>query len=137
MKKLRIIIAGGRDFEDYGALKMETLAAIKEVNMKINGTDKINQNEITIISGCARGADSLGIRFAEDFHLQLEKFPAQWDKYGNKAGYLRNQEMAKFASSSEDAYGVLIAFWDGKSKGTNHMINIAKKVKLEVMVIDY
>lgn len=137
MKNLRIIIAGGRDFADYGALKMETLAAIKEVNLKINGTDKISKDRITIISGCARGADSLGIKFAEDFQLPIEKFPAQWDKFGNKAGYLRNQEMAKFATSDENSAGVLIAFWDGKSKGTNHMINIAKKAKLEVMIIDY
>ena len=56
--------------------------------------------------------------------------PADWNKYGKRAGYLRNADMAKEAHA-------LIAFWDGKSKGTNHMIQLAKQNYLTIKVVLY
>ena len=50
---------------------------------------------VKIISGCARGADTLGERFAKEFGLEVKKFPADWDGLGKRAGYVRNAEMAK------------------------------------------
>lgn len=115
---MKVIIAGGRDFKDYNRLK--------EVCDKI----LINQNKIEIVSGTAGGADTLGERYAQEKGYEVKKFPAKWDEYGKKAGYLRNQEMGEYADG-------LIAFWDGQSKGTKHMIDIANKKGLKVRVISY
>jgi len=87
-------------------------------------------DEITIISGGARGADSQGEVYAHEFHYALERYPANWDLYGNSAGYRRNEEMARIATH-------LVAFWDGKSKGTRHMIDLAVEADREVRVFDF
>jgi hypothetical protein len=117
---IKLIIAGGRDFTDYQTL----LYAFT------NFLHKQPKENITIISGMARGADSLGIQIAINMGLRLIEMPAEWDKYGKSAGYRRNEEMAKIATHA------LIA-WDGKSKGTGHMIDLAKKHNLVIKQIDY
>ena len=117
----KIIIAGGRDFMDYNLLK--------EKSNKILQEKKVT-HKIVIISGCARGADTLGLRYASENTFDVEEYPADWDKYGKKAGYMRNVEMAENANA-------LIAFWDGKSKGTKHMIDIATERNLPTRVIKY
>ena len=119
---IKVIIAGTRDFNDYAFLK-------KNVDYFLQGINP-NNEEIEIVSGNARGADKLGERYAKEHNLPVKLFPANWDKYGKRAGYLRNQEMANYAD-------MLIAFWDEKSKGTKHMIDIAKKQDLTVIVIGY
>ena len=117
----KIIIAGGRDFMDYNLLKEKTNKILQEKKVT---------HKIVIISGCARGADTLGLRYASENTFDVEEYPADWDKYGKKAGYVRNVEMAENADA-------LIAFWDGKSKGTKHMIDIAKERNLPIRVIRY
>jgi len=92
---MKIIIAG-RDFTDL-PLMVKTMDQILE-----------NQPDVTIISGCARGADALGMLYAKLRKLPVERFPADWQKYGKQAGYLRNIEMANRADA-------LVAFWDGRS----------------------
>lgn len=134
--KYRIIIAGGRDFNDYEKLRKEALAAIYAT------FGKVDKNNVWIVSGHARGADSLGERFAEEFNLNKKVFPADWDKFGKRAGYMRNEQMAVFAKGAdeEDAANIknlLIAFWDGQSRGTQHMIEIAKNKKMNVVVVKY
>ena len=119
---IKVIIAGTRDFNDYAFLK-------KNVDYFLQGINP-NNEEIEIVSGNARGADKLGERYAKEHNLPVKLFPANWDKYGKQAGYLRNQEMANYSD-------VLIAFWDEKSKGTKHMIDIAKKQDLTVIVVGY
>ena len=89
-----------------------------------------------IISGGARGADTLGERFANEMGLEISRFIPDWDGLGKRAGYVRNAEMAKFAVEDGN-YGVLIAFWDGQSRGTKHMIDLAKRYGLEVHVVNY
>lgn len=112
---MKTIIAGSRDFDDYELIK-ETL---------------LKYNDITeIVSGCARGADLLGEKFALEYNIPIKKFPAEWDKYGKSAGYRRNEQMAMYADA-------LVAFWDGKSRGTKHMIDFAKQLGLKVSVIIY
>jgi len=113
---MKIIIAGSREFNDYKLFKRICDREIKQSD--------------TIVSGCARGADTLAIHYAKERKLNLLKFYADWDKYGKRAGYLRNIKMAENSDC-------LIAFWDGKSKGTEHMINIAHDLKLKVMVVKY
>ena len=62
--------------------------------------------------------------------------PANWDLYGKSAGFRRNIEMADYAIA-DNSRGILLAFWDGKSKGTKHMIDIANKYKMEVNIVYY
>ena len=128
MKELRIIIAGSRDFNDYELLKKSAIEIITKKTMLPDLT--------RIISGGARGADTLGERFANEMGLEISRFIPDWEGLGKRAGYVRNAEMAKFASE-DDSYGVLIAFWDGQSRGTKHMIDLAKRYGLEVHVVNY
>lgn len=126
--ELRIIIAGSRNFNDYEFLKREVLNIVKYDNRP--------KEYVKIISGCARGADTLGEQFAKEYGLEVKKFPADWDGLGKRAGYVRNAEMAKYSVEDYND-GMLIAFWDGKSKGTKHMIDLANKHGLEVHVVNY
>ena len=137
MKTLRIIIAGGRDFDDYSLLRTKVIYAVKDVLIKVNQKNLIPKQQVTIISGTAKGADSLGEQFAKEFELALKQMPAQWDAYGKSAGYRRNVQMAEFAREDDNAQGILIAFWDGKSRGTKHMIEIAQKHDLMIYVFNY
>lgn len=116
----RVIIAGGRYFSDYELLKEKCDEFLH---------DKTGE-EIVIISGHASGADSLGERYAQERGYKIETYPADWKKYGRAAGPIRNEQMANIANA-------LIAFWDGKSKGTKSMINLAKKKGLLVFVAQY
>ena len=109
----RVIIAGGRDYNDYNELK------------RICDHMLQNQSDITIVSGKARGADTLGEWYAKERGYPIQEHPANWDKYKKKAGSIRNEEMAQNADA-------LIAFWDGESYGTGHMIKIAKQYNLKV-----
>ena len=118
----RVIIAGSREFTDYDMAE----SAIKD----ILGT----LDELHIVSGHCRGADILGERFAAKHGLKLSIFPAKWGKYGKRAGYIRNSEMAEFAST-KGYEGILIAFWDGTSRGTGMMINLARRKGLKVHIV--
>lgn len=126
--EVRIIVAGSRDFSDYKLLK-------EKVSEKIASYNTTN-TPVRIISGTARGADQLGADFAKWEHYELSEFPADWGLYGKSAGYRRNVEMAQFAVANGNI-GVLIAFWDGKSRGTKWMIDIANRYGLDVEVVRY
>lgn len=125
--KIRIIIAGSRTFDDYEAL-CEHVNKFILLNRYAATNGAYKTNEVEIVSGGARGADKLGERYAKEHCLSLKVFPADWDKYGKSAGYIRNTEMAKYANC-------LIAFWNGKSKGTAHMINLAPKYDLATCIV--
>ena len=118
MKK--IIVAGTRTFNNYQALRYILDTFI----------DALEDTDIEIVSGGARGADALGEKYAAEHSLPLKIFPAKWDQYGKRAGYLRNAQMADYAD-------ILVAFWDGKSKGTQHMINLAEHKGLDVYCFNY
>ena len=117
---MRIIIAGGRTFTDEN-LATRSLCAFVEAH---------KVDDIQIVSGCARGADHIGELIAQEYMYPLHKFPADWNKYGKSAGYKRNEVMAQNADA-------LLAFWDGESKGTKHMIDLANKHGLIVKVVRY
>lgn len=114
---MKIIVAGGRNFEDYELLKEKLDYFLKDLENPI------------IISGTCKGADKLGERYAKENNLRLELFPADWS-IGKHAGILRNVEMSKVADG-------LVAFYDGESKGTKHMISETKKRNLKVKVVYY
>lgn len=131
MKELRVIIAGSRDFDDFPKLMNNCNDILSDIANKNQDLEKIR-----IVSGTARGADLLGEQYAKISGYEVSRFPADWDGLGKRAGYVRNAEMAKFAVADGN-YGVLIAFWDGKSKGTKHMINLAEKKGLEVHIVKF
>ena len=114
---MKVIIAGGRDFDNYELLKEFCDNIIKD-------------NDYEIVSGNAKGADKLGERYSKDRNLKLTLFPADWNKYNKAAGMIRNKQMAEYGD-------MLIAFWDQKSKGTKNMIDTAKKLGLVVTVCNY
>lgn len=131
MKELRVIIAGSRDFDDFPKLMNTCIDILFKITNQHSDLDKIR-----IVSGVARGADQLGEQYAKVAGYEVSRFPADWNGLGKKAGYVRNAEMAKYAMAGGN-YGVLIAFWDGKSKGTKHMIDLAKKNGLEVHIVKF
>lgn len=116
--KPKVIIAGGRDFTDWERM-------VREIGV----FDQWRGGNAEIVSGTAKGADALGERLASTWSWDLKRFPADWSK-GKHAGFVRNMEMAQYAD-------VLVAFWDGESKGTKNMIANALKEGLEIHVYRY
>lgn len=86
--------------------------------------------QLEVVSGTAKGADQMGEFWAEEHGVLVTTFPADWDRFGRSAGYRRNEDMAKYSD-------VLVAFWDGHSRGTKHMIDLALEHSLEVHVFRY
>lgn len=115
----RVIIAGGRDFDDYDLLK-------EECDKYLSPLEK----PIIIISGGAKGADTHGETYAKWRNYTVEKFIPNWNLHGKAAGPIRNSEMARWAN-------YLIAFWDGESRGTLDMIEKMKKEGKTHQVIFY
>lgn len=122
---IKVIIAGSRNFYDYNIIEDTVISYFMSRG--------ILKENVEIISGGARGADSLGEQLAKSYGLKLTVFPAQWDTYGKAAGMIRNKEMADYAIKDSDK-AILFAFWDGKSHGTKGMIDIAKRCDMEVII---
>jgi hypothetical protein len=117
----RIIIAGSRSFNDYGKLKSKCNSII----------DTYEFDHIEIVSGGAKGADQMGEWFAKDFDYPIKIFKPDWDRLGKGAGYVRNAQMAKYAQEDR---GVLIVFWDGESRGSENMIQLAQMCNLQIFI---
>jgi predicted Rossmann fold nucleotide-binding protein DprA/Smf involved in DNA uptake len=111
---MKTIIAGSRDCSDISLLH----TAVKQCGWVPS----------VVVSGTARGADRLGELWAAKRGVPVEKYPADWDKHGKSAGYKRNELMAANAEA-------LIALWDGESRGTKHMIDLARRKGLRVFVM--
>lgn len=110
---MKTIIAGSRGISDPAILE----EAIKASGITIT----------SVVSGMARGVDLIGLNWAKLQGLPVHEHYAQWGAHGKVAGFIRNKEMA---ATSE----ALIAIWDGKSKGTRHMIHTALAYKLRVYI---
>lgn len=110
---MRTIIAGSRTATKYPDL--------------LRAMDCVLWRPTVILSGMAKGADLLGEQWAKENNIPVERYPADWEKHGKVAGYVRNAEMSGKAEA-------LIALWDGNSKGTKHMIDLATKQGLKVFV---
>lgn len=118
---MKLIVAGGRDF-------VNTQVMIT-VLMDLVEKGKIDPNP-ELVCGMARGADILAFRLWKSANMQIHVFHAEWDTYGKSAGFRRNKEMGEFADAA-------VCFWDGKSKGTKHMIDIMNRLGKPVYVIRY
>ena len=113
----RVVIAGSRTFCDY------------EIACRFIDQCLLQQENVIILSGGARGADALGERYAYERGLAVERYPALWHTYGKVAGIRRNQEMAA-------ACDLVICFWDGESRGTKSMIAFARKHNKPIFIKD-
>ena len=118
---MRCIVAGSRTITELDVVK----------DAVVNATFHHQVDEI--VSGGARGVDTLAGVVAGMLDLQFTEMPADWERHGRRAGYLRNEEMALYAK--ETPPGGLVAVWDGISRGTKHMIDIARREGLLVHVV--
>lgn len=109
----RVIIAGSRD-----------ITSLERVVQAMADSGFV---PTVVLSGDARGVDRLGTAWATERGIPVEHYPADWDTHGKRAGFLRNEEMAGKADG-------LVAVWDGKSRGTKHMIDLARAQGLKVFV---
>ena len=117
--KYKVIVCGSREFND-----VEFIFGKLDILLK-----NLDRTMIEIVSGCARGPDNIAIKYAEERGYKVWRFPPDWKHFGNAAGIVRNKMMAEFSTHC-------IAFWDGKSVGTKHMIQEAEKNGLLVRIIN-
>ena len=120
---MRCIIAGGRDFKDYERLKKVMDSCPYEIT--------------EVVCGKARGADSLGEKWAIERGIHVKYFVADWEGLGKRAGFVRNVDMAEYACENGSDNGLLVAFWNEVSRGTKSMIDLATKKCMVVKVIKY
>lgn len=113
---MKLAVIGSRTFEDYSLLT-------RSVGMICD-----EKSNAEIISGGARGADSLGARYAKENGFKLTEFLPDWNKHGKAAGFIRNEEIVKNAD-------FVLAFWDGLSRGTGNSLSIAKRLKKPTLII--
>jgi len=112
---MKLAIVGSRTYENWD----EFLKLVQDV-IYVDGITKI-------VSGGAKGADKLAEKFADFFEIEKEIYHADWNKHGRSAGYIRNKDIIKNSD-------IVVAFWDGESKGTKHAIDLVLKYKKELHV---
>lgn len=115
-KEFRVVVAGSRDFKDYDRLAAELDKFLK------------GKKNVTIVSGTARGADRMGEQYAAEHGYKIDQFPAEWGKYHQGAGPIRNLQMVKTADA-------VVAFWDNESSGTKNIIDCARQENIPYKVI--
>ena len=115
---MKIAIVGSRTFEDYNA--MCSFIEEKLATMEFTSID-------AVVSGGARGADTLAERYAREQRLQMILFPAEWKKYGRRAGFIRNVDIIRECD-------VCFAFWDGESHGTQHDIELCEQMNKQCFI---
>jgi len=113
---MKLIVAGSRS----GFTQEQVTSVLDEL------TDPLEIEEV--VSGSAIGVDKYGELWAYSNNIDVKRFPADWKTLGKRAGFKRNADMGKYADG-------LIAFWDGKSKGTQHMINVMSDLKKETVIV--
>ena len=111
---IKIGVIGSRSFNDYELLKR----VLDEYLGKV----------WVVVSGGAKGADSLGEKWANENNIKTCIYKPDWDTHGKGAGMIRNKDIV------EDS-DIIIAFWNSLSRGTEHSINLAKKMDKEVRIV--
>jgi len=116
---MRLVVFGSRGFDDE-----MLMGDILDVRMnRYHG-------ELTVVSGMARGADLLAFEWAKLRGVDCVEMPALWDQLGKRAGFIRNHHMAQVADAA-------LGFWDGKSRGTMHMIDIMGQYGKPVEIVRF
>ncbi|MBS1589536.1 MAG: DUF2493 domain-containing protein [Bacteroidetes bacterium] len=115
---MKLAIAGSRSFNDFELLENKVDELRKEYAIS------------SLISGGAKGADLLAEQYAAKHHLGIERILPDWKMHSRGAGHRRNEIIVQKCD-------MLIAFWDGKSKGTKHIIEYAKKQNKQAYIFNY
>lgn len=115
-KAKKLAVVGSRSITDYSFIK-------RLLDRKLDSIE-------CIISGGARGVDTLAERWANENRIPIKVFPADWDRWGKRAGYIRNETIIKECD-------ICLAIWDGQSKGTLHSVNLCKKYKKPHLLFDF
>lgn len=123
---MKLIIAGGRDFEDR-ILATTAFGNFEQEAWELTGVEKPFTE---IVSGGAKGADKVGEFIGRFYNIPIKQFIPDWEGLGKRAGFVRNAEMGDYADA-------LLAFWDKNSRGTKQMIDYATKKGLIVKVVYY
>lgn len=111
---MKVGVIGSRGFKDYD-LVVKTLSKM-DISL--------------IVSGGAIGADTLGERYAKENNIETKIFLPDWKTHGKSAGFIRNTDII---NESE----IIVAFWDGVSKGTKDSIDKANKLEKQVIIVNY
>lgn len=113
-----IVVTGSREWNDWS-----------KIRTAFDCVDAASTGPVTLIHGDARGADRMCGFVAERLGWTVERMPADWNKYGRSAGFRRNEAML---DRNPD---LVLAFWDGQSRGTKHTIDTATERNLRVKII--
>ena len=106
---MKVIIAGTRSVDDY--------------KLVVEAIQRSGYNITEVVSGCATGIDRLGEQWARANNIPIKEMPADWSRFGNSAGPMRNRQMAEYADAA-------VIIWDGESRGTRNMIeNMIRRKK--------
>lgn len=108
---MKVIVAGSRTITGL----INVALAIKDSGFQID----------EVVCGCARGVDTEAAFIAKMRGIPVKEFPADWNLYGKRAGYIRNSQMADYADA-------LILVWDGKSRGSANMLKQAREKGLKI-----
>lgn len=117
---MKLAIVGSRTFNNYEILKESIDNLLKERNIKLDA----------VVSGGAKGADSLGAQYSKENNISLIEFKPDWKKYGRSAGFKRNVDIINECD-------ICIAFWDGESHGTKHDIDLCQKNGKECIIVRF
>jgi len=120
---MRLAIVGSRNFNNK-SLMAHYLAMI----MLSYQDSELGVPDVEIISGGASGADAMGEKFAHIYQVPITVFRPKWNELGKSAGFIRNKQIV-------DACDMVLAFWDGNSKGTKHTIDLAKEAKKPTFIV--
>ena len=118
----RVIVCGNRDFTDKAFCFSQLDTILSEYR------------DLEIVSGHARGADLFAEEYASLRGVKLSVFSPDWKKYGRSAGPVRNRQMLEYAL---EATPLVVAFWNGESRGTKNMIMQAQKARVEVQIFNF
>ena len=114
---MKVIIAGSRSISDHKKVS-------RAIKLAMSAGIKFDE----VVTGGAKGVDTVAHRLAEAVDVPTSVFNADWGKHGKAAGPIRNRRMADYADA-------LVAVWDGESRGTRDMIRQARKTGLEIFVV--
>jgi hypothetical protein len=115
---MKLAVVGSRDIVDEELIFNSINSVIKDVG-----------GDVTIISGGARGVDSIAVKWAKDNNVPFIEFRADWNKFGKAAGMIRNKDIIRECDT-------VLAIWDGKSKGTENSIKLGYSLNKNVVVIN-
>lgn len=114
---IRILITGSRNWPD----RVVVANAIRQAWI-----DADKPYRVTVVHGGARGADYIADQFARRMRFEVEQHVADWDKYGKRAGYVRNQQMV------DSGIDICLAFIYNESKGATMCAKLAEDAGIPV-----